>query len=178
LGVVYRAENADGALYLVTDCANISGSCVIGRDRNYSAEPETLSYRFPSGGTYYLILDTSDPNSPTNWSASCYFQCATLAVDPREPATSLALREISPNPSTGRTSIFYQLPARGRVMLRIHDLQGRVLRTLVDADLGAGQHQVVWDGTDDRGRPVGAGSYFARLQSGARATVRRMIFLR
>lgn len=174
----FRSISSDATMYLVTDCANVAGTCVAGADNTFTSEYENLTYIFPSGGTYYLILDTVDPNSWSSWTAYGRLGCANNAVDPREPATSLALREISPNPSFGRTNVFYQLPTGGNVTLRVHDLQGRIMRTLVDGELSAGQHHLVWDGRDDHGRPLSAGTYFARLVSGSAGVVRRVIFIR
>jgi hypothetical protein len=178
LTVNYRSISSDASMYLVTDCANVNPTCVAGVDNTYTGEYETLTYIFPSGGWYYLILDSVDFNSWSAWTAYGRFGCGLNAVDPSEPALSLALREISPNPSFGRTNIFYQLPTRGRATLRIFDLQGRVMRTLVDAEQPAGQQHVIWDGRDDHGQSLTAGIYFARLSSGAAGAVRRVIFVR
>jgi flagellar hook assembly protein FlgD len=78
----------------------------------------------------------------------------------------------------GRTQIFYEIPIRGHTTLRIYDLQGRVLRTLVDADLSPGQHHLVWDGRNSEGQRLSAGIYFAKLMSGTAENVQRVIFVR
>lgn len=76
----------------------------------------------------------------------------------------------APNPFRGSTTIAFELSAgaaNGAVRLTIHDLAGRRVRTLVDGlvdDVGSSRG---WDGTDDSGRPLPAGVYFARLESGA-----------
>jgi flagellar hook assembly protein FlgD len=51
--------------------------------------------------------------------------------------------------------------------VRIYDVSGRLIRQLVDGSKVAGPHTAVWDGTDDRGRGVSSGRYFARIQAGS-----------
>lgn len=82
-----------------------------------------------------------------------------------------------PNPVEDRTRIVYALAEPGRVRLRIYDLQGRLVRTLLDALQGPGFAEVVWDRADDGGRRAHAGLYYYRLEAGSRAETRRMILL-
>jgi flagellar hook assembly protein FlgD len=51
------------------------------------------------------------------------------------------------------------------VRLRIFDVKGRIVRTLVDKSQGAGDHVSVWDGTDDQGRAVSSGVYSYLLEA-------------
>jgi hypothetical protein len=71
-----------------------------------------------------------------------------------------------PNPFNPSTEIAFDLPGRQRVRLAIHDLAGRRVATLVDAELPAARHAVRWQGRDDRGRLVAAGTYLYRLEAG------------
>jgi hypothetical protein len=174
----YRSINSDGAMLLVRNCEDVVNSCVMGVDTTVTSEYENLTYVMDQVGFYYLILDSVDLESWSSWTLTGRYGCRPAAVDPREPATRLALREISPNPSMGRTQIFYEIPIRGHTTLRIYDLQGRVLRTLVDADLSPGQHHLVWDGRNSEGQRLSAGIYFAKLMSGTAENVQRVIFVR
>ena len=75
----------------------------------------------------------------------------------------------APNPSRGGTEIVYSLAVPGRVRLTIFDVNGRMVRTLVDGSEGAGDHAARWNGRDDRGREVSPGVYSYRLEgAGAR----------
>jgi flagellar hook assembly protein FlgD len=62
--------------------------------------------------------------------------------------------------------------------LRVYDLRGALVRTLVDADLPRGSHQATWDGRDASGRGMASGSYFARLEAGGRGETVRMALVR
>ncbi len=83
-----------------------------------------------------------------------------------------------PNPFTDLTTIRLLLPARDRATLRVYDAAGRLVRTLLDGMFDAGMHEIVWDGKDDRGRPVGSGVFFIRLDASPQHAGRKAIVLR
>ncbi len=94
---------------------------------------------------------------------------------------TLALHQNRPNPfgsGDATTSISFDLPREGEVRLQVFDAGGRLVRTLVDRALPAGQHRVVWDGRDGAARPVGSGVYFYILAAGHEQHPRRMLVLR
>jgi flagellar hook capping protein FlgD len=99
-----------------------------------------------------------------------------VAVGDRTP--SFALGPSIPNPARGQARIGLTLPRAGRCTLRIYGLRGERVRTLVDAELGAGAHTVAWDGRDDRGRAVGSGTFFYRLEAGGQSATRRLVWVR
>jgi len=84
-----------------------------------------------------------------------------LGDDPTHFAT--LLRANHPNPFAGPTHIAFQLAREGSVRLTIYDIQGRRVRRLVEGGLGAGDHDVVWDGRNDAGRAARPGIYFYSL---------------
>ena len=75
-----------------------------------------------------------------------------------------ALHQNQPNPFNQLTAISYQLKTPGHTTLKIYDLTGRLVRTLVDGEKEAGYYTVTWDRKDDRGRELSNGVYFYRLQ--------------
>lgn len=83
-----------------------------------------------------------------------------------------------PNPVEGRTQIRYSLAREEKVSLRVYDVAGRVVRTLVDQVLPAGDHATVWDGADEQGRRVPAGVYVYRLESAGESAERKLAVLR
>lgn len=82
------------------------------------------------------------------------------------------------NPFNPATTVAYDLPSAGFVSLRIYDLTGRLVRSLVHEPLPRGSHQWPWDGTDDYGRRVASGSYHARLVAHDRVVKQRMLLLK
>ncbi len=99
---------------------------------------------------------------------------APLAAGP----ASFALGQNFPNPFARATSIAFSLPAPGDVDLRVYDVQGRLVRTLVQGARSAGRHEVTWDGADEGGRAAASGVYFYRLHAAGRQADRKLLMLR
>ena len=70
----------------------------------------------------------------------------------------------APNPFNPSTRVSFTMPADGAVRLTVHDLQGRLVRTLVDGVRNAGEHSIVFDGRDMAGRSLASGVYLVRAQ--------------
>jgi hypothetical protein len=83
-----------------------------------------------------------------------------------------------PNPAAGRVAIRYSLGAEGCVRLTLHDLTGRVVRTLVASSMKRGAYSVTWNGVDDRGRLLANGIYFARLSAGDYTATEKLVLQR
>jgi aminopeptidase N len=83
-----------------------------------------------------------------------------------------------PNPFTRTTWIDFSLAAARPVQLDVYDIGGRWIRRLADGPAPAGASRVRWDGADGSGRPVGAGTYFYRLQAGDESRGGRMLLVR
>jgi len=84
---------------------------------------------------------------------------------PEKPALARLLRNY-PNPFNPVTTIQFVLDRDSQVSLRVFDVQGRAVRTLLNGYLAAGKRVVGWDGKDGGGRPLASGTYFLRLQGG------------
>lgn len=90
-----------------------------------------------------------------------------------------ALAQNSPNPfGASATRISFAVPREERATLRVFDVQGRLVRTLVDGPVSAGAHTVDWNGRNDQERGVSAGVYFYRLEAAGKSATRKMILLR
>ena len=85
------------------------------------------------------------------------------------------LEQNVPNPFNPATAIAYTVPAGGAaVRLDVLDLEGRLVRTLIDGLRPAGRHTATWDGLTRRGTPAAAGVYLYRLESDGRTETRKM----
>ena len=87
------------------------------------------------------------------------------------------LRQNQPNPLSNRTTIAFDTPAMADVLLEIFDLQGRLVRRLVEGRLEAGTHAFEWDRRDDAGIFVAPGVYLYRLQANSLRLQRKMVLL-
>jgi flagellar hook assembly protein FlgD len=71
--------------------------------------------------------------------------------------------------------IQYEIARPCRATLTVYDQSGRVVRTLMSAQVQAGSYAAAWDGRDEYGRPARSGVYFCRLQAGKFTTARKMV---
>lgn len=144
------------------------------------------------GDTYTLDLSNSPGDTFTvSLTISCRDACSTLY----QSAVFLELcREVTgsqtpevnafrlvqnyPNPFNPNTTIRYEIPAPCHVRMKIYDVNGRLVRTLVDMQRDSGPHIVTWDGTDNHGRAVASGIYFYRVTAGSFAGTKKMVLLK
>lgn len=89
-----------------------------------------------------------------------------------------SLSQNYPNPFNPITTIQFGIPEESKVSLLVFDLLGREVRALINSNLQAGYHKVVWNGTDHLGKPVASGMYFTVMQSGDFREVRKMVLLK
>jgi hypothetical protein len=80
-----------------------------------------------------------------------------------------------PNPSAGRILVAFALPVRTRTSIRIYDAAGALVRVLTAAEVPAGFHHAVWDGTDERGLRAKPGTYFCRLETPSYTNIAKLI---
>ena len=92
--------------------------------------------------------------------------------------SAIVLHQNIPNPFNPTTLIRFELPARARVKLHVFDVQGRLVKTLVDDELQAGGQEIAWNGRDNKGRSVASGVYFYRLETPHTLVSRKMVLLR
>ena len=83
-----------------------------------------------------------------------------------------------PNPFNPSTTIEYELPEHSDVSLIVYDIAGREVQTLVSRTQAPGTHETSWNGTNQDGKQVAGGMYFARLQAGEYSSVVKMVYLR
>lgn len=125
--------------------------------------------RYPPGHPYYTesidlaFMLANDPSS---------------GVPERDGVEDFGLYENEPNPFERETTIRYSLAEGGRVTLKIFNVMGQVVSTLVDGDQSAGPHSEVWTGVDDQNRQLPAGIYFCRLTVGQRSATQKMLYLK
>jgi hypothetical protein len=100
--------------------------------------------------------------------------------EPASIATPQAyyLLQNHPNPFQHTTKITYQLLTATKVVLKIYNLLGQEIRTLVDANETAGEKVIVWDGRNALGQPVESGIYFCCLRADGVDEMRKVLFLR
>ncbi len=90
----------------------------------------------------------------------------------------LSLSQNYPNPFNPSTKIRYEVPAETYVTVRIYNMLGQEVRSLVNTVKGVGRYEVDWDGTNDAGQQVASGLYIYRLDAGKISKTRKMLFVK
>jgi len=95
--------------------------------------------------------------------------------------STFKLAQNYPNPFNPTTVINYNVEAGGHVTLKVYDIMGRLVKTLVNDYKAAGNgsgYNVVWDGTDNSGSHVSAGLYIYSLQTGNKSMTKKMVLMK
>lgn len=96
-------------------------------------------------------------------------------INPGGSSDDATVLSVCPSPLNTTASISYQVVKEGRVSLRVYDAAGRLVRTLVSGNEGAGRHEITWDRRSDDGRQVATGVYFLRLEQRGQAWVEKAL---
>ncbi len=83
-----------------------------------------------------------------------------------------------PNPFNAGTTLLYKVPEKAHVSIRVFNLLGQHVRTLLEDERSPGAFRVIWDGRGDSGLEVGSGVYFIRFQAGAFHQIRKALYIR
>jgi hypothetical protein len=138
-----------------------------------SGEVAVLTFA-QAGGVYSLELDAAKlrdaENRPLVADVEGYQSAPTVP-------SKFHLQGNAPNPFRASTSIAYEVPHKTDVSIRVHDVSGRLVRTLVGRVVGPGRHAVAWDGRNDDGEAVGSGVYFCSMDAGVARIAQRKIVL-
>ena len=107
------------------------------------------------------------------------YSLAELFIDSQQLLPDkFTLDQNYPNPFNPITTLRYELPENGLVNITIYDMVGRQVKTLVNQRQDAGYRSVVWDATNDNGKPVSAGIYLYQIQAGGNMQTKKMVLLK
>lgn len=133
----------------------------------------------PSAGTLGTMDVTVTARNYLPVEQTCEITEGGSAAEEPALARSFALHAGWPNPFQESAAIGFELPAETAATLKIYDLSGRAVRTLLEgARLAGGPQRAIWDGRDALGQPVAAGVYLCRLEAGRERAVRQLILVR
>jgi hypothetical protein len=129
---------------------------------NYGFFVNKLSYREQYLYLLNIKVDTvigACPESSINISK---FEITTNIENSFTP--SINYYKIYPNPTSGKTTISYNLNTAKHTSIIIYSLKGELIKTIIDKKLAPGVHKTKWNGTDKNGKEVKNGLYLVRLQ--------------
>jgi dipeptidyl aminopeptidase/acylaminoacyl peptidase len=87
----------------------------------------------------------------------------------------LALDRIEPNPASGKVKLSWQIPAAGKVDLKVYNTAGQLVKVLAQGEVKPGRYTTTWTGTDQQGRRLAAGIYFCSLDNGSKRISRKVV---
>jgi hypothetical protein len=97
---------------------------------------------------------------------------------PEGPPLAFRLYPAAPNPFERETVIAFDLPHGAHATARIYNVAGALVKTLVQAPVAAGRHELAWQGSDDQGLRVAQGVYILRLDAGPLVATRKLVLRR
>ncbi|MDP7028353.1 MAG: T9SS type A sorting domain-containing protein, partial [Candidatus Marinimicrobia bacterium] len=98
--------------------------------------------------------------------------------DQSEVTVNYKLFPAFPNPFNPVTTLRYDLPENSLVNVTVYDMLGREVKTLINQTQDAGYRSVIWDATNDYGKPVSAGIYLYQIQAGEYISTKKMVLLK
>jgi len=101
-----------------------------------------------------------------------------IAAGPAAKALRTEFHLGQPNPTTGATTFHYQLAKDVKTSLKIYNLAGQLVRTLVDGFVPAGVHEALWDGRTENGKKAPAGVYLVRFEAGDYQAIKKAVIVR
>ena len=105
-------------------------------------------------------------------------RAALGAVDGYAIPEQFSLHQNYPNPFNPVTTLRYDLPENALINITIYDMLGRQVKTLMDQTQDAGYRSIIWDATNDYGKPVSAGIYLYQIQAGEYMQTKKMVLLK
>jgi len=152
----------------------------------YAAPPDGGTHR-DTGGKFVHIAGQPYYMDHDALRTNLEFILETLLDEPYDPrvavpeAIAVPLARLLPNypnPFNPATTIPFTLPRAGQLELAVYDAAGRLVRTVLTDSRPAGTSSATWDGTDEHGRSVASGTYFARLRFENESLVQPLVLVR
>lgn len=133
------------------------------------------------GATHEITGRVGSDSFSRTWTVAAgtpaYLESTRDAV--RATVNAFALGPVVPNPARSGSGVSLDLdvPRRVATRIEIHDVAGRLVRTILDGSSDQGAHRLTWDGTDNAGHRIGAGVYFVRVRAGEFTASRKVVLL-
>lgn len=128
--------------------------------------------------TYYYFVNAVNYSGNESDKSDIVNIVITGISDKLEIPSHYYLSQNYPNPFNPSTTIKYGLLKRSKIKIIIYDILGHEIRKLVNGELNAGQHQVVWNGKNQSGQNVSSGVYYYRMQTEEFTSFKKMLYLK
>ena len=160
---VYADEADEGRIYLGEAATDAGGNFLLSLTEYFDMPFVTATATDVDGNTSTFSLPVSTD---------------TDIMSEAETPVTFAMSQNYPNPFNPETSIKYSLRQNAYVVIKVVDLLGKEVRTLVEEEKNAGYHEVVWNGLDSHGSSVASGVYFYTMKAGTFTETRKLLLLK
>ena len=92
--------------------------------------------------------------------------------------TAFRLVQNAPNPFNPKTTVAYEVPQSSEVTIRVYDVTGKLVSTLVDGTVEPGRYAATWDGRNNSGEAVGSGVYFCTMETPTYHATTKMVLMK
>ncbi len=123
-----------------------------------------------------ILITSNDANQQT-YNIALHLSSVGIG-DPVVVPVLTKLEGNYPNPFNPVTSIRYSTKEQGNVSISIFNSKGQLVRTLVNENKKAGNHNILWNGTDDNGKPVSSGLYLYKMQTKEYSQLKKMMLMK
>ncbi len=150
-----------------------SGPCIVGHLGDYTYIPvlDDFIYSIIGVSDYTYGAFKLEPRDDDD------IDLIGVGVDDQVSASKIQLYNY-PNPFNPSTTIYFTADQAENTELFIYNIKGQTIKTLIDKNIPAGEHSIIWNGKDDNGKPVASGIYFYRLKVGDFEKSRKMLLLK
>jgi hypothetical protein len=163
--VVYASDWEDSSTYVYSE----------------TIEDTSMVITLGDNSQYYWLVEAMDSDGfivGSNNNASNVIVVGTLAIDGDLIPVEFALRQNYPNPFNPITTLRYDLPEQTHVNITVYDMLGRKVRTILNQQQDPGYKSLIWNATNDYGKPVSAGIYLYQIQAGEYMQTKKMVLLK
>jgi hypothetical protein len=189
---IYKTTNS-GTSWSFSGCSNVRAVIIDPMDTNILyAGTGTGVYKSTSGGSNWAIMNTGLDDTFINClgihpnyylfagteSAGMYRWDLFIGIEEFKTEQPTQGISILPNPAKGRMTISYHLSRTTYVDLCVYDVQGRLIKEIVNSVQNAGSYNAVWDGLDNNNNDIASGIYLCRFSTDSGTHIEKLIFLR
>ncbi len=126
----------------------------------------------------YKISDVAEETNAETFHSEITVVADRSIISNKLVPQACVLHDAYPNPFNPITTIKFDLPSSSHVSLKIYDIDGKLIKSLIDSGRESGYHSVEWDGTDNNGQIVSSGVYFYRITSNGLTATKSMTLLK
>ncbi|HZK75728.1 MAG TPA: FlgD immunoglobulin-like domain containing protein, partial [Candidatus Kapabacteria bacterium] len=166
----YVQRSVDGDAF--ENIGSVAGLGVSSGRHDYSFADNTTA-----SGTYLYQIHEIDANGSERYTNHVELHYGSDGIYFSQPYPNPFVLGAWAGASSPAISLNFELPARDNVLVRIYDIDGRLVRTLLDHSLDGGPHNLTWDARDNGGNGVAPGAYLCSIQTMHSGTVTNKIMI-